>query len=268
MKPKPLPKTIEKSGEWKTWLTLDDLRAKRPDLKLHRVRALVAYVTCYRCPDQTVRYAQDEIEELIDEEEELDNKCSEVVDADGKVSPARFEMVIFRETMRTVSEVTKSLSELRKMIGDISSAATEPLTLGLGLVREHCERINARLEHHENRQDETLTLYETLASMQTDRDLMVQKAKGNQEVRQQALGAIMAYGPTLIRDLRQSARSNPAAAAALEAIELLEPEVLDAIVDSADHTPAQRAAWTKVRDALKQTKQAQANQQSNHHAPS
>lgn len=240
---------------------MDELRIKFPAIKLHKLRSLLRDVTCYRCPDQTARYVQDELDELIEEEEDLEESAREIVDADAKSSPQIFEMAMFQASMRGMSEVLKALGELRKMIGDISGAATEPLKLGLDLVKQNTELMAGRLAHYERYHDDTLTLFEALSSQQTDRDLKVERAKGAQKVREQALGAIVAYAPALLRDLKQSAQSSPTAAAALEAISSLEPDVFDAIVDADTHTPAQRAAWGKLRDMIKKPPDAKTDQQ-------
>jgi hypothetical protein len=102
--------------------------------------------------------------------------------------------------------------------------------------------------------------------MQTDRDLKVERAKGASKVRDQAANLALGYLPTLLSGLQQSASSNPKAAAALDALASLEPEVLDSIVDSETHTPEQRAAWTKARDLLKQSQNGKANHQGQSHA--
>lgn len=261
MKPRPLPKSI-KSELWESWPTMDELRAKHPDLKLHKLRALLRDVTCYRCPDQTARYVQEEIEELIEDEEAFEEGTKPPTDEGGRPVPQLYDsMVLFRESMRAMGELMKGMAELRKMIGDISAAATEPLQLGLGLVRENVELMRGRLQHYEDHHDRSLTAYETLMSLQTDRDLKIDRAKGAGKVREQAAGLAMAYLPTLLQELKSSASSNPTAAAALDALASLEPEVLDSIVESDTHTPDQRAAWRKARELIKQRQNAKANNQ-------
>ena len=242
---------------------MDELRAKRPDMKLHKLRALLRDVTCYRCPDQTARYVQEELDELIEEEAEFEEATKPQTDDEGRPVPQLYDsMVLFRESMRAMGELMKGMAELRKMIGDISAAATEPITLGLGLVRENVELMRGRLAHYEEHHDRTLFAYENLMSMQTDRDLRVKRAEGAGEVRKQAAGLAMAYLPQLLKDLKTSASSDPKAAAALEALASLEPEVLDSIVNADTHTPEQRAAWRKARDMLKKGQSGQANDQS------
>ncbi len=262
MTPRPLPRSI-KAEVWEKWPTMDELRAKRPDMKLHKLRALLRDVTCYRCPDQTARYVQDELDELIEENDEFEQSTKGATDEEGRPVPQLYDsMVLFRESMRAMGELMKGMSELRRMIGDISDAATQPITLGLQLVRENVDLMRGRLAHYEEHHDRSLFAYENLLSMQTERDIARDRAKGAGEVRKQAAGLAMAYLPQLLTDLKLSASSNPKAAAALEALASLEPEVLDSIVDADTHTPEQRAAWRKARDMLKKGQSAQANQQS------
>lgn len=266
MKPRPLPKSI-KPNVWESWPTMDELRAKHPELKLHKLRALLRDVTCYRCPDQTARYVQEEIDELVEEEADLEEATKPQKDEEGRPVPQLYDsMVLFRESMRAMGELMKGMSELRKMIGDISSAATEPITLGLQLVRENVELMRGRLTHYEEQHDRSLLAYENLLSMQTDRDLKVDRARGASKVREQAAGLAMAYLPQLMSELKTSASTNPTAAAALDALASLEPEVLDSIVESETHTPEQRAAWRKARELIQSRKKPQANQQSQSHA--
>lgn len=274
MKPKPLPRSIAKD-EWESWPTLDELRLKRPDMKLHKLRTLLRDVTCYRCPDQTARYVQEEIDELIEEEKDLDETVREAVESDGKPSPQLFEMMMFREAMRGMSELLKGMGEMRKMIGDLSTAATEPMKLGLQLLKDNTDMLRARVDHFEGFHDNTLALYEALASQQTTRDLQVQRAKGTEKVREKASDMVLAYLPTVLNDLKSSIMSGGGtpkqsadAQAALEALRSLEPEVLDAIVDNDGNTPEQRAAWARARDLIKKAPQGQAHQQGNSHAPS
>jgi hypothetical protein len=278
MKPRSIPKSIP-ADEWQSWPTFDDLRAKVPSMKLHKLRAMLRDVTCYRCPDQTARYVQEEIDELIEDEADLDEKVKESVGADGAANPALFEMVMFREAMRGMAEVLKGMGEMRKMIGDMSSAALEPMKLGLQLVKENTDMLRERVQHFEGWHDNTLATYENLASQQTDRDLRVQRAQGAEKVRQKASDLVLAYLPTVLNDLKQSMLPStpkppppPDAAAALDALRSLEPEVLNSIVDADTHTPAQRAAWARARDLINQSRQqgqqGQQGQQSNHHAPS
>lgn len=261
MKPRPLPRTI-KPEVWSKWPTMDELRAKRPDLKLHKLREMLRLITCYRCPDQTARYVQEEIDELIEDDAEFEESTAPAKDEAGRPVPQLYDsMVLFRESMRAMGELMKGMSELRKMIGDISAAATEPITLGLQLVRENVELMRGRLQHYEEHHDNTLVAYETLMSMQTDRELKVDRAKGAGKVRDQAAGLALAYLPTLMTELKNSVSSNPMAAAALDALASLEPEVLDSIVESDTNTPDQRAALSKARDLIKQAQKAKGNQQ-------
>lgn len=262
MKPRPLPKSI-KSDVWSAWPTMDELRAKHPELKLHKLRALLRDVTCYRCPDQTARYVQEELDELIEDEEAFEESTKPAADADGRPVPQLYDsMVLFRESMRAMGELMKGMAELRKMIGDISAAATEPLQLGLGLVRENVELMRGRLAHYEDHHDRSLMAYETLMSLQTDRELKIDRAKGATKVREQAAGLAMAYLPSLLQELKNSASSNPTAAAALDALTSLEPEVLDSIADADTHTPEQAAAWRKARELLKKSTQPKQQQKS------
>jgi hypothetical protein len=242
---------------------MDELRAKHPDIKLHKLRALLREVTCYRCPDQSARYVQEELDELVEDEEAFEESTKPATDAEGRAVPQLYDsMVLFRESMRAMGELMKGMSELRKMIGDISEAATQPIQLGLQLVKENVELMRGRLQHYEDHHDRHLIAYEMLLSAQTERDIARDRAKGAGEVRKQAAGLAMAYLPQLLSDLKRSASSNPEAAAALDALASLEPEVLDSIVDAETHTPEQRAAWRRARDMLKQTKKTEANQQS------
>lgn len=262
MKPRPLPRSI-KSDVWEKWPTMDELRAKHPDIKLHKLRDLLRDVTCYRCPDQTARYVQAELDDLIEDEADLEEATKPQTDAEGRPVPQLYDsMVLFRESMRAMGELMKGMAELRKMIGDISAAATEPLQLGLTLVREQVDLMRGRLAHYEEHHDKTLTAYEILMSQQTDRELRVDRAKGATKVREQAAGLAMAYLPTLLSEIKNSTSANPTANAALDALASLEPEVLDSIVDSDTHTPEQRAAWRKARELIQQRKKAQGNQQS------
>lgn len=242
---------------------MDELRAKHPDLKLHKLRALLRDVTCYRCPDQTARYVQEELDQLIEEEEDFEQAAKPPTDEEGRPVPQLYDsMVLFRESMRAMGELLKGMGELRKMIGDISEAATEPIKLGMELVKDNVALMRGRLAHYEENHDRMLVAYENIMSMQTDRDLKVERAKGASKVRDQAAGLAMAYLPNLLQELKNSASANPTAAAALDALASLEPEVLDSIVDSDTHTPEQRSAWRKARELIKQRQKTQAHQQS------
>ena len=267
MKPRALPKQYGK--EWESWPTFDELRAKRPEMKLHKLRALLRDVTCYRCPDQTARYVQDELDELIDEEEAVQEAMAPNIDEDGKQVPKLYDtMVLFRESMRAQGELMKSMAELRRMIGDISEAAVSPMKLGLDLVRENVDLLRKRVEHYEGYHDETMLLRETMLSQQLDRELRIDKAKGQGKLREQAFSLAMGYLPSLINDLKTSASSSPRAQAALTAVETLEPAILDAIVEQAELTAEQRTAWRRVRDILQKPPGSNDNHKSNGHVPS
>lgn len=262
MKPRPLPRELAKSKEWESWPTFDELKAKRPDLKLHKLRTLLRDVTCYRCPDQSARYVQEELDELIDEETEMREAVAPAIDGEGRQVPQLYDsMVLYRESM-------KLASELRRMVQDVSESALSPMRLGLELVRENVELLRRRVEHYEGTHDDTVMLREALMSQALDRDLRVKKAEGQGKLREQALGMAMAYLPTLIADLKTSAAHNPKAQAALNAIESLEPSVVDAIISEGNLSGEQLAAWSRMREMIKQPSQTNDNQKSNGHAPS
>lgn len=262
MNPRPLPAQYKKTKEWESWPTFDELRAKRPDLKLHKLRSLLREINCYRCPDQSARYVQDEIDELIDDEDAIVDAVKAQTPEGERVSPQLYEsMVLFREVM-------KLAVDLRKMIGELTDTAMSPMRLGIELVNTNVDILRRRLEHYEGTHDDTLLMREALMSQSLDRDLRIDKHKGQAKLREQAFGMAMGYLPTLINDLKQSAAANPKAQAALSAIETLEPSVLEAIISEGNLSEGQRAAWSRIRDMLKQQPDGNPSQKSNGHAPS
>lgn len=263
MTPRPLPKSIPEK-EWQSWPTFDELRAKRPDIKAHRLRAMLADVRCYRCKDGSVRYVQEELDELIEEHEASEEAMRPANDADGRPVPQLYDsMVLFRESMKVIADLRRSIVEL-------SESAGAPMRMGLELITENVQILREEVNHYREVHGRTLTTYETLMSQQAERDLRVQRAAGNSKLREQAVGLVMGYVPQFMAELKASAASDPKAAAALQAILSLEPEVFDAIAGQEDMTPAQRKAWTKLRDILskEQRPNGQGNQQSNGQAAS
>ena len=261
MTPRPLPKKFEKI--WQKWPAFDDLRAQNVETKAHAIRAALQSVPCYRCPDQSVRYMPDRASAAMlsisavpidgDDDDETTDKRDEVELAEPNSYDA---MVLFRQSMGIAADMRKSFAELADAMG-------EPLKLGLQLVRENVELMSTRLKHYETIADRMQLVTEQLVNEQAARELAIMREKSSQEMRNKTMGLAVQYLPGIIDNFKPTA----VASAALQAVKTLEPEVLDSIVDSADMTENQRAAWTLLRNTLRANRppQQQDDAESNNH---
>lgn len=277
MTPKPLPKKYEKS--WRKWPSFDDLRGQYPELKVHQLRGLLGSVPCFRCPDQTARYiAEDAAKALLNapvqpaaaaapatpppptpptpssrrrrrerDDEDDDDDRDDIELAEPKVYDA---MILFRQCLVLCND-------MRQTQVDLANSMQEPLKLGLQLVREQTEMMVARLKHLESVSDRMTTVTESLLSEQAGRELAKLREESAVKLRGKAFEIAAGYVPTIVENFKPTAQ----ATAALEAVSTLEPEVLDAIVDSDEATESQRAAWTKLRDVLRSGRRQPPQQQ-------
>lgn len=238
MKPQPLPKKFEKV--WHQWPTFDELRAQNPEVKVHKLRASLASVPCFRCPDQSARYEADAVARTmlnLEDEEDDDDEATEGLElAEPKIYDA---MVLFRESMRTIADLRKGMAEQSTMM-------LEPLRLGLDLVNKQTATMAVRLQDYEKMFDRMHQVTENLMSQQADRDLAAKQAENTREMQKATFSLVKQYAPTIVRQLKPVAAAN----AALQAVETLAPDVFSSIIDDPDTSPDTREKWTRLRDAL------------------
>lgn len=281
MQPKPLPKKFEKA--WQKWPGFDDLRAQNPQVKVHQLRTALQDVPCYRCPDQSARYLPERAKhailsikppkadagagaaapEQLDEDDD-DDAGDEVELAEPKIYDA---MVLFRQALLISDDLRKGLGDLAESMTKAIDSMTKPMALGLDLVREQTQMMSARLTHYEAVSDRMQQVTESLLSEQQSREIAALREKSSQEMKKKTLEAATQYLPTIIENFKPTA----AASAALKAIQTLEPEVLDAIVDGAEMSVEQKEAWTTLRDTVRPKRHPphqQPNHDGNSHSPS
>jgi hypothetical protein len=270
VQPKPLPKKFEKT--WRKWPGFDDLRAQNPQVKMHQLRLALQGVPCYRCPDQSARYLPERAksailaikseaestapdvnpEQLDDDEDDRE----EIELAEPKIYDA---MVLFRQSLLISDDLRKGLGELAESMTKAIDSMTKPLALGLDLVREQTAMMSDRLKHYEGVADRMQVVTESLLSEQQARELSAIRERASQDMKQKTLAVATSYLPTIIENFKPTA----AASAALKAIQTLEPEVLDAIVDGAEMSEVQKQAWTTLRDVVR-SKREPPHQHANH----
>ena len=276
MQPRPLPKKFEKV--WQKWPTFDDLRTQNAELKVHQIRDALKDVPCYRCPDQSARYMPDRAADHLaklklepvatpGEDDDEDDDDEESSPLDPIAEPKGYDaLLLFRQAMLIVGDVRKSLGDLADSMTKAIGQMTKPMELGLQLVREQNQMMSERLRHYEGVSDRMQLVTEQLLSEQQQREIAMMREKGHQEARKKIFEGAQAYLPKIVDRFKPVGE----AAAALDALRTLEPEVLDAIVDGAEMTPEQRAAWTKIRDMFRASRppQQNANSDGSNHASS
>jgi hypothetical protein len=259
--PKSLPKKF--AAKWQQFPTLDQVRDRYKHVKLHELRKLIRDVTCYRCPDSSVRYDPDMVvEALLDAPEGPES--DEADDGDDSplepiASPKTLDaLMLFRESMKIVADLRRT-----------TQTQEQPLKLGLELLEKVVARLEKRLDHYDGIHDRMLLVTENLISAQAQRELEEQKQRDRQELRKQTLGVAAGYLPTIVEGLKQG--SSPEAALALKAFASLEPEMVDSLLKSGVLEGEQVPLFTELRDLLRKKnppREQQAEQNNSHAAPS
>lgn len=266
MKPRPLPEKFQSA--WPKWPTFDDVRAQYPKAKVHTIRAALAAVPCYRCPDQSARYLPDRAGEAmlqlkdLEDDDEFDEE--EIAELEEAADPKRLSgLSLFRESMKLVQDLRNSFQTL-------SRESMEPLKLGLQLVREQNENMRSRLAYYEGVDTRLIKVLESLLSEEHQRKLAATREEQQAKMREKMFGMASAHLPKLISQFKPTVL----ASVALDAVKALEFDVVEAIATAETNTPEQREAWTKLIQAMKAgagggagPQQAEQNDQGVNHQP-
>ena len=214
MKPKPLPARLRKK-RLADMPTLEEIRDAHPTLKVYQLRDMLRDVTCYRCPDGSVRYVTDEAAEALskppptaaereDDEDEDEDEDLE----DEELTPrtrAQAYNAMMNEQLKASAEQRRATTELLKVYESGFRAMIEPMKMGCSMLVDAVKELREVNKGHNDRWDKVLLMTESLASNQHERDLERQREQAKSEFRKGLGVAVIEQLPGVISKLQTKA---------------------------------------------------------------
>lgn len=241
MKPTPLPE----GNQWAEWPTLEVLQTES-GLKVSALRARLAPLPCYRCPDKSVRYEPEASRRAVyadasparsSFEDDEDDDTGDAGAGDDK-QPANMAQLFFLALRMLADQRRESATTIRAM--------QEPLQAGLSLIREAMGTQAARLAHLEGVWDRMISVSEEMLATQSNRASSERTAEHTRALRQKTFELVKEQLPTLLNKWNLTTR----AGLALEFLGSMDPAVLDMVVGSGVLTPEQMTTLERLRASL------------------
>ena len=259
MTPRPMPR---RQKGWQEWPTLDQLRERHPEIKLHALRAKLRSVACYKCDDNTVRYRpQDADAALAGESPGVDDTDesgddSQLFDTLSSL-PTPAVVLVLREFRKMADDRDRAHRELIKSMGDTIKTMAEPLRLGIELTNQHTTRADDRLLKHEESHDKLVRTHDDLITHQQQRQLEAEREQQITRFRDEGMSFLKEHAGTAIAKWQL----NQQATAALGFLRRLDPSVVQMAVRQGWVQPAELDLLRQVRDDLSDVTSEQQPQQ-------
>ena len=218
MKPKPIPDDFD---GWEQLPTFEEL-LKRTGFKIQALRSRLQGVTCYRCPDKSVRYMQDEADQALEEEDE---EAAVLLDTNAK-DPLQVLGALVKVSMGVIHDFRRERHE-------IVSTLLRPFELGLEHNKRLLESVIAENAEHRNNAREMFLAMQTMLDRSQERDLRVEDRRATREYRREAFAMARTELPkALDLAVALTQMSSDRAKAAMAAISALDPEMLRTLAES------------------------------------
>jgi hypothetical protein len=251
------PTTLPEGNAWQEWPTLETLQAES-GLKISALRAKLAPIACYRCPDKSVRYEPDVARRVLEEatfraagfgdldgDDQDDDDDDETPTGQGAHGGRREQL-----SMASLFSIAlRMLADQRKESATTIRAMQAPLETGLQLVREAMTTQSARLAHLEGVWDRMISVSEDMLSTQANRAALEQKAEHSRALQAKTFAMVKEQLPLMLSKWSLTRQ----AGLALEFLGDLDPKVVDMVAESGILTPEQATKLEQLR-AMMQAK--------------
>lgn len=232
MKPQPVPEGLE----WEGLPTIDELK-EQSGIKIAQLRLLLAPVTCFKCPDNRVRYDELAAAEAIsgasvdDDDEQI-----ATFKADGGMS------LVFH----VLNKVLAILGAMGREKNETIKAMGEPLRAGVELLVKEAGELRKRTGELEENRDKVFRLIEDALSARNDREIKAEREKASIAIRKDLVDTLKGQVPSIVQKWGLTQR----ASMALDFLGSLDPRVVDGVIASGVLDAKQMAILEQLRVTL------------------
>lgn len=248
---KQLPDDVPQQ-EWKSWVRKNDAHLKY-GVRRRRVSDRIASGTlpCFACPDESVRIPTQALEEAFGKADEKEPPRERARTPRNVVSDADLELDdpvvgMFREC-RIMLKEEREHSRQQLAARDATNLEqlkllTTPVSKSVELLQATAERLAARVEFLEQREDSMMREREEMAEFRHVRDLEIQRQSAADSRRAQAIEVLRKEWPTIV---------NAWASGSLRGfVSQTKPELVDVLIKSGMLTAQQQAQLMAVLEAM------------------
>lgn len=244
------PTTLPEGSAWQEWPTLESLQAES-GLKISALRAKLAPIACFRCPDKSVRYEPDVARRVLEESSfkaaGFDDLEDDDEDDDDTSSTGSARRQLAEPSMAQLFSIAlRMLADQRKESAVTIRAMQQPLETGLELVKQAMATQSARLAHLEGVWDRMISVSEEMLSTQANRGALERKAEHSRALQAKTFAMVKEQLPMMLNKWTLTRQ----AGMALEFLSDLDPNLIQMVTESGVLSAEQATKLEQLRAML------------------